>query len=171
MGNRKVKSIGMQVSNGVVRWNHPNEKRDEMRSDNKTKVNDQNVIEFLGSLDNNRRREDSLKLLDIFEEVTEEDPKMWGDKIIGYGSYHYEYSSGRKGDWMLTGFSPGKQHLTLYIMSGFKAVSAHLGKLGKYRLGKSCLYINKLDDVDLEVLKDLIETSIGAVKNHEINYE
>ncbi len=142
-----------------------------MRNDNKTRINDQNVIEFLESVENKRRREDSLKLLDIFEEVSGEDPKMWGDKIIGYGRYHYVSKSGREGDWMVTGFSPGKQHLSLYIMSGFKVVSAYLEKLGKYKLGKGCLYINKLDDVDIEVLKDLIETSIGAVKRHEINYE
>jgi hypothetical protein len=142
-----------------------------MNNDNKTRVNDQNVIEFLESVENTRRREDSLKLLDIFEEVTEDDPKMWGDRIIGYGIHHYVYPSGREGDWMLTGFSPGKQHLTIYIMSGFKVVNAQLEKLGKYRLGKSCLYINKLDDVDLEVLKDLIEESISAVKSHDINYE
>jgi 7,8-dihydro-6-hydroxymethylpterin-pyrophosphokinase len=140
-------------------------------NENKTKMTHQSVIEYLQSVENEKRRIDSFRLLDIFEEILDLDPVMWGDKIIGYGTYNYKTKAGREGEWMLTGFSPGKQHLTLYMMSGFSPVQELLDKLGKYKIGKSCLYINRLEDVDLEVLKDLITESVIAVKNNEISYE
>jgi hypothetical protein len=99
-------------------------------------------------------------------EVTQEEPIMWGDSIIGFGSYHYKYKSGREGDWFLIGFSPRKQSLTLYIMSGFDGYEEKLNKLGKYRTGKSCLYINKLKDVNLSVLKEIMVDSIDYVKSN-----
>ena len=86
---------------------------------------------------------------------------MWGDSIIGIGTYHYKYASGREADWFLTGFSPRKQSLTLYIMSGFSEYDQLLGQLGKYKTGKSCLYINKLEDIDMVILRDLVEQSVG----------
>ena len=125
----------------------------------KTKLNDGNVLEFIMKVENDRRREDSLRLLDIFREVTGEEPKMWGESIVGYGTYHYKYASGQEGDWMRTGFSPRKQALTLYVMYGLLSGEELLAGLGKYKAGKGCLYINKLDDVNLEVLKKLIKGS------------
>ncbi|MEJ2757339.1 MAG: DUF1801 domain-containing protein [Anaerolineales bacterium] len=95
---------------------------------------------------------------------TGETPQMWGDSIIGFGSYHYTYASGREGDWMLTGFSPRKQNLTLYIMDGFEEYEDLLKDLGKFKTGKSCLYINKLADVDTNVLKKLVKASVTHMK-------
>ena len=126
----------------------------------KTTPNQKSVTKFLKSVENDRRREDGLEVLKLFEEVTGMEPQMWGDSIVGFGSYHYKYASGREGDWMLTGFSPRKQNLTLYIMDGFDEYDKLLAKLGKHKLGKSCLYINKLEDVDPEVLKQLIKKSV-----------
>jgi len=125
----------------------------------KTKPNNGSVEEFLDSVENEKRREDSFKVLDLMKTVTGHEPKMWGDSIIGFGTYHYKYASGREGDWFLTGFSPRKQNLTLYIMAGFDEYEALLGKLGKYKIGKSCLYINKIEDIDIEVLKKLVKQS------------
>lgn len=93
------------------------------------------------------------------QEVTGAEPRLWGSSIVGFGDYHYKYESGREGDWFVTGFSPRKQNLTLYIMAGFDNYDQLLSRLGKYKTGKSCLYINKLDDVDLDVLKELVAQS------------
>ena len=89
---------------------------------------------------------------------------MWGDSIVGFGSYHYKYESGREGDWFVTGFSPRKRNLTLYIMSGFDEYDKLLGKLGKHSIGKSCLYIKKIEDVDVDVLKELVQKSVDHMK-------
>jgi len=126
----------------------------------KTTPNDKSVTKFLKSVENDKRRADGQEVLKLFEEVTGMEPRMWGDSIVGFGSYHYTYASGREGDWMLTGFSPRKQSLTLYIMDGFDEYDKLLAKLGKHKLGKSCLYINKLEDVDQDVLKQLIQKSV-----------
>jgi hypothetical protein len=126
----------------------------------KTKQNEQDVYEFLDGVSNETRKNDSYAVLELMRTTTGMEPKMWGDSIVGFGSYHYKYASGREGDWFLTGFSPRKQSLTLYIMPGFDEYEALLEKLGKHKIGKSCLYINKLADVDLSVLKTLIEKSV-----------
>lgn len=126
----------------------------------KTTPNQKSVTKFLNSIENVRRSKDGFEVLKMFEEVTGMEPQMWGDSIVGFGSYHYTYASGREGDWMLTGFSPRKQNLTLYIMDGFDEYDKLLAKLGKHKLGKSCLYINKLEDVDPKVLKQLIKKSV-----------
>lgn len=99
-------------------------------------------------------------ILDLMRDVTGVEPIMWGDSIIGFGTYHYKYTSGREADWFLTGFSPRKQSLTLYIMSGFSEYDQLLSKLGKHSTGKSCLYIKKLEDIDMDVLRDLILLSV-----------
>lgn len=125
----------------------------------KTQKNDGDVTNFLNSVEHDKRRADSFKVLALMSEVTGEEPKMWGDSIIGFGSYHYTYASGREGDWFLAGFSPRKQSLTLYIMSGFDEYDGLMAKLGKFKTGKSCLYINKLEDVDQAVLKELVKKS------------
>ena len=126
----------------------------------KTKPNDQDVEAFLNRVEDEGKRQACFTVLKIMEDATGAGAKMWGDSIVGFGAYRYKYASGREGEWMLTGFAPRKRNLTLYIMSGFDEYDALLGNLGKYSTGKSCLYINKIEDVDLEVLKDLVEQSV-----------
>ncbi|MFN2145989.1 MAG: DUF1801 domain-containing protein [Anaerolineales bacterium] len=130
----------------------------------KTVQTDKPVLDFLNSVEHDKRREDSLKILEMMTEVSGEEPAMWGDSIVGFGNYTYEYKSGRTGEWMYVGFSPRKQNLTLYIMDGFDGHAKLLGKLGKYKTGKSCLYINKLEDIDQGVLRELIEKSVAHMK-------
>lgn len=130
----------------------------------KTKPNDGDVEAFLAAVPDARRRSDSLVLLDLFRTVTGAPPKMWGTAIVGFGDYHYAYASGREGDWFVTGFSPRKQNLTLYCMGGYEPHGAVLARLGKHKLGKGCLYINRLQDVDLDVLRELITTTVAAAQ-------
>lgn len=131
----------------------------------KTKVNNASVKDFIDSVPDEKKRKDGHTLLKIFKEVTGEKPKMWGTSIIGFGSYHYKSErSSQEGDWMLTGFSPRKQNLTLYIMSGMEISADLLEKLGKHKTSVGCLYINKLADVDMKVLKQLIKRSYTAAK-------
>jgi hypothetical protein len=127
----------------------------------KTQKNDASVEEFLNGVADERKRNDSFVILDLMRDVTGDEPAMWGSSIIGFGSYRYKYPSGREGEWFLVGFSPRKQNLTLYIMSGFDNYDMLLSELGKYKTGKSCLYINKLDDVDLATLRELIQQSVA----------
>ena len=133
-------------------------------AENKTQRNDGDVMAYLESVQNNRRREDSLVVLKIMEEVTGEPAEMWGASIVGFGSYHYKYESGREGDFMITGFAPRKQALTLYIMGGFERHEELLAKLGKHRTGSSCLYINKLADVDLDILREIVSESVAHMR-------
>lgn len=126
----------------------------------KTQPTDQSVEAFLNNVEDERRRQDCFTVLEIMRDVTGAEPKMWGNSIVGFGEYHYTYASGREGDWMLTGFSPRKQNLTLYIMAGFDAYDDLLQRLGKHKTGKSCLYIKKLADVDLDVLRTLVQQSV-----------
>ena len=122
-------------------------------------------MEFIASVENENRRQDAELMLGIMEEITGEKPVMWGPSLIGYGAYHYKYDSGREGDFFMTGFSPRKQNMALYIMPGFDRFPELMGKLGKHKTGKSCLYINKLKDVDMDVLKTLIEEGYRYMKN------
>jgi hypothetical protein len=133
-------------------------------SDLKTQRNDASVEAFLGAVESERKRADSEAILALMREVTGEEPAMWGDSIVGFGSYHYKYASGREGEWFLTGFSPRKRTLTLYIMAGFKAYEPLLKRLGKFKTGKSCLYINSLEDVDREVLRELLARSVEHMR-------
>jgi len=133
-------------------------------SENKTRPTDQNVIDFLNSVDHKTRREDGMALLEMMEEVTGEDAVMWGSSIVGFGSHHYKYESGREGDMPLVGFSPRKQSMTLYIMPGFDEYEDMLAELGKHKIGKACLYVNKLADVDEDVLRSLIKRSYDHMK-------
>ena len=124
----------------------------------KTIQNDQNVIAFLDAIDNEIKRTDAYELLKIMQNITNKEPKMWGDTIIGFGNYHYKYDSGREGDTLRVGFSPRKNALTLYVLN--TAIQEDLlQQLGKHKRGKSCLYIKKLADVDLKILKKIIKTS------------
>lgn len=135
----------------------------------KTLKNDASVNDFINAVLNDTRRRDAQNLLTIFSECTGKQPAMWGDKIVGYGSYHYKSThSTQEGDWPMTGFSPGKQHLTIYIMPGFDEYQDYLAKLGKYKSSVSCLYINKLADIDTTVLKQLITQSYNDMAT---NYE
>jgi hypothetical protein len=133
-------------------------------SELKTKKTDASVEEFLNSVEHDKRRADGFALLELMQKVTGEPPAMWGQSIVGFGSYRYQYASGREGEWFLVGFSPRKRNLTLYIMSGFDEYEPLLRKLGKYRTGKGCLYINKLDDVDVQILGELIRQSLAHMR-------
>jgi hypothetical protein len=133
----------------------------------KTKPTDQSVEAFLNSIADEQKRKDAFAISKLMQTATKSPPKMWGSGIVGFGTYHYTYASGREGDWMIIGFSPRKQNLTLYIMSGFDQHAVLLKKLGKYKTAKSCLYINRLDDIDLPTLKELVKQSVKhMIKTH-----
>ncbi|PWB76638.1 MAG: hypothetical protein C3F07_03380 [Anaerolineales bacterium] len=125
----------------------------------KTKVNKASVEKFLKGVKDKQKQEDCFRILEIMKRATKSEPQMWGTSIVGFGGYRYKYASGREGEWFLTGFSPRKQNITLYIMSGFEDYDKLLEDLGKYSTGKSCLYIRKLEDVDPKVLKELVTKS------------
>jgi hypothetical protein len=125
----------------------------------KTRKNEGDVEAFLNGVEHDKRREDSFKVLQMMKDVTGMEPLMWGSSIVGFGSYHYKYASGREGDWFRVGFSPRKQALTLYLMTGFSASEDLMKRLGKYKTGKACLYIRKLEDVDMNVLRELVAQS------------
>ena len=127
---------------------------------NKTRPTGAGVDTFLDAVENERRREDARTVNAMMERITGWEPRMWGPSIVGFGEYHYRYDSGREGDFLITGFSPRKKALTIYIMPGFARYDALMARLGKFRTGRSCLYINKLDDVDLSVLEELIASSV-----------
>ncbi|MHA6288980.1 DUF1801 domain-containing protein [Maricaulis sp. CAU 1757] len=130
-------------------------------SDNKTKPTGQSPEDFIACVEHPVRRADAEVLLAMFQSITGEEGRMWGPSIIGFGEYHYRYESGREGDFMRTGFSPRKANLVVYIMPGYTDHGAILDRLGKYKIGKSCLYINKLADVDLGVLEELIRAGLA----------
>lgn len=125
-------------------------------AENKTVPTDASVDDFIAAIDNSRRQADASALLEICKEVTGLDPVMWGPSIIGFGSYHYKYDSGREGDMPAAGFSPRKSNMTLYIGDEFEDAEALFAKLGKHKKSVACVYINKLADVDLEVLREII---------------
>lgn len=129
----------------------------------KTKENDGDVEAFIDGIGDEQRRADCRTLLQLVSQVTGQEPKMWGAAIVGFGHYHYSYASGRSGDWFRVGFSPRKQNLTLYLMDGFDEYASLLAKLGKHSTGKSCLYVKRLSDVDLDVLKQLVTLSFASV--------
>lgn len=130
----------------------------------KTKENDESVIEFIESVDSPKKREDAYKLLDIFTETSGYEAKMWGPSIIGFGSYHYKYESGHEGDAPLVGFSPRKAKISLYFAIGDTKRDEILKKFGKHTSGKACVYISKVADIDVEVLRELIKESITFLK-------
>jgi len=130
----------------------------------KTKETEDSVIAFIEELDSVKKREDAYKLLDIFTEVTDYNAKMWGPSIIGFGSYHYKYASGHEGDAPLVGFSPRKAKISLYFATGDDQREHILEKFGKHTSGKACVYINKVADIDIDVLKELIDQSVKFLK-------
>ncbi len=129
----------------------------------KTKLNDASVEAFLNTIEDEGKRKDALEIAQIMQEVSGHPAKMWGGAIVGFGNYRYKYPNGKEMDWMQVAFSPRKQNLTLYIMSGFTKHEELLKKLGKHKTGKGCLYINRLSDIDRGVLKELIAESIKSV--------
>lgn len=132
----------------------------------KTQKNDASIIDFLNQIEPETKRVDGLALFKIFQEATDEPASMWGESLIGFGQYHYEYErSNQKGDWPLTGFSPRKQNISVYIMPGINKYGELLAKLGKHKVSKgSCLYIKKLSDINISILKELITQSIKDMK-------
>ena len=130
----------------------------------KTKLTDASVGDFLAAYPEETRK-DCYEILKMMKAAAKAEPKMWGTSIVGFGSYHYKSERSRQeGDWFLTGFSPRKQNLTIYIMSGFDRYGGLLKKLGKHSLGKGCLYVKRLSDVDKKVLKELITESVKVMK-------
>lgn len=137
-------------------------------AENKTKPNKASVAAFIKGIEDKQKRSDVKKVVAMMREATGSRARMWGTNIVGFGRYHYKYDSGREGDFMITGFSPRKQALTLYVIPGFRHFESLMSKLGKYKTGKSCLYIRRLSDVDEKVLRQLI---VGSVKYMRKNYD
>jgi hypothetical protein len=133
-------------------------------AENKTKPTTKSVPEFLEQIEDPKRKADCISISALMEKLSGSQPKMWGDSIVGFGDYRYKYASGREGDWFLAGFSPRKQNLTIYIMGYLEFYPHHLERLGKFKHGKGCLYIKQLEDVDMDVLEDLIASSIERLK-------
>src|SRR5689334_8434184 len=131
-----------------------------------TKRTTESVKDFLNKISDDERRADCFHVAKIMEEVTGEKPKMWGPSIVGFGSYHFKYDSGREGDWLMTGFSPRKNDLTLYIMMGFEKHRDLMEQLGKHKTAKSCLYIKRLSDIHQPTLKKLIKASIKQLNEY-----
>lgn len=133
-------------------------------AENKTKETNASVDKFIATIKDENVRKDCYTIIDIMRSVTKAEPKMWGTSIIGFDSYHYKYDSGREGDMCISGFSPRKQNLTIYLMPGFEIQKDNLEKLGKCKTSKVCLYIKSIKDVDVKVLKKMIETSYKEMK-------
>ena len=133
-------------------------------AENKTKPTRASVTAFLNTVENETRRRDANTINEMMTRITGEKPTMWGPAMVGFGSYHYKYESGREGDLFQTGFSPRKANLVLYIMPGYGQFDDVMARLGKHKTGKACLYINKLEDVDLAVLEELIVKSIAWIR-------
>ena len=130
----------------------------------KTKENDSDVMEFISNIQNEKKQGDALLLLEIFKEATGFIPKMWGKDIIGFGSYHYKYASGHQGDSMLVGFSPKKDKFSIYLATGDAKRQELLDKLGRHKQGAACVYINRVKDIDTDILKELLVQSIKLLK-------
>lgn len=133
-------------------------------AENKTKETNLSVDDFINSVEDENRRKDCLAVIQLMKKITQEEPKMWGTGMIGFGNYRYRYESGREGEFFLTGFSPRKNNLTLYIHAGFDRYDDLMKKLGKVKCGKSCLYVNRLSDLNEEVLKELIHSSVDFMQ-------
>lgn len=136
-------------------------------AENKTRPTGKSITSYLENIKDQGRRADCETLVSMMGELTGAQPEMWGESIVGFGDHHYTYASGREGDWFLCGFSNRKQSLTLYIMGYLEFYTDILEGLGKFKHGKGCLYIRRLSDVNLDVLRTLISTSIKRLKNPE----
>lgn len=134
------------------------------KANNKTVPNEMSPEAYLDGLADGVRKSDAKVLLPWFERVTGMPARMWGPSIIGFGRYHYRYESGREGDFLMTGFSPRKTATTIYILPGYRDMDAHLTRLGKHKIGKSCLYLNKLADVDMSVLEEMVRDGVAYMR-------
>ncbi|HVG58703.1 MAG TPA: DUF1801 domain-containing protein [Hyalangium sp.] len=130
----------------------------------KTKKTVASVDDFLAKVSPERKRKDAIAICELMKKVTKLEPKMWGTSMVGFGDYHYKYATGHEGDMFIVGFSPRKQNLTLYVMPGIGNYGEFLSKLGKFKTGKTCLYINSLDDVDVPTLQALIKRAFADMK-------
>lgn len=137
----------------------------------KTSQNDLSVETFISGIENQTRRADANELLALFDRVTGLQPKMWGTSIIGYGRYEYKYESGREGEYFMVGFSPRKANSTIYIMPGYQDMSEMLSRFGKHKTGKCCLYVNKLTDIDLGVLEEIIEFGLSYMRDNYLTHD
>lgn len=135
-------------------------------AENKTKPTKSSVTDFVNGVEDKQKRADAKRVAAMMRKATGSRAKMWGANIVGFGEYHYKYGSGREGDFMLAGFSPRKQALTLYIMAGFSQFASLMKKLGKYKTGKSCLYVKQLSDVDEKILQQLINKSVQYMRKN-----
>jgi len=135
-------------------------------AENKTKATGASVTAFINSIDDTQKRADARKVAAMMRKATGKRAKMWGPSIVGYGTYHYKYASGREGDFLMTGFSPRRQALTVYVIPGFEHFETLMNKLGKYKTGKSCLYIKRLSEVDEKILEQLINRSVKYMREH-----
>ena len=135
-------------------------------AEQKTKPTNESVKDFLNKISDEERRADCFAVAKIMEEITGEKPVMWGPSIVGFGSYRYKYASGREGDWPMTGFSPRKKDLTVYMMMGFTKHTELMEKLGKHSAAQSCLYIKRLSDIHVPTLKKLIKISVKDLQTH-----
>jgi nucleoid DNA-binding protein len=133
----------------------------------KTKQTEASVKDFLNQITDKQRRDDCFTIAQIMEDATGAKPKMWGPSIVGFGTFHYKYDSGREGDWLVTGFSPRKNDLTLYLMMGFEQHRELMAQLGKFKTSKSCLYLKRLDDVHLPTLKKLVKASVKQLREYQ----
>ncbi|HMX40196.1 MAG TPA: DUF1801 domain-containing protein [Saprospiraceae bacterium] len=133
-------------------------------AENKTQPTSASPQDFLAAIADERRRADSAAICQLLQEVTGSAPRMWGENMVGFGTYRYTYASGRSGDWPVTAFSPRKQSLTVYIMPGLEQFEDTLAQLGKFKTGKSCLHFNKLSDIDPAVLRSLVAASVETLK-------
>ncbi|MEQ8629473.1 DUF1801 domain-containing protein [Ekhidna sp.] len=136
----------------------------------KTQPNDLDVESFINTIEPESKRDDAWEVLKLMKKVTGEEPVMWGSSIVGFGKYKYVYESGREGEWMLTGFSPRKQAMTLYLMSGYEKMDDLMQKLGKYKSSVSCLYIKRHSDIDLDVLEEMVRKSVEIIKKRYAEY-
>lgn len=136
-------------------------------TENKTQATTASVDDYIAAIADELKRKDTQTLLDLLKKITGDTPVLWGDGIIGFGSYHYQYESGREGDMPLIGFSPRKREFAIYIMSGFEQLQAHLNKLGKHKAGKSCLYIKRLSDININTLSELMKESVAIIKSEQ----
>jgi hypothetical protein len=135
------------------------------KAEQKTKETSASVPEFLYGIENEQKRNDCFEIVQLMQQVTQHEPKMWGPSIVGFGSYHYKYASGHEGDSPLMGFSPRKQSITLYITTDYERFSRLLEKLGKHSTSKACLYIKRLSEVDRAVLKELMVEGLKTTKS------
>jgi len=130
----------------------------------KTVPNDHDVAEFIAQLADEQRQAECQVLLPLMAEASGESPRMWGDAIVGYGSYHYVYPSGREGDWLMVGFSPRKRDLTIYLLSGFEPLAPWMDGLGRYKTSKSCLYLRRLEDIHLPTLTEMVRQAVAYLR-------